>query len=242
MAMDNTLPRVLPKFSLVSSYSVQRIGKYPSVTVRFQECNYLLTNALVVTAPTDTNADGLYEQITVQDVTTLGITNPVGHMLSDLNSNMIATVTASEQVEVIPAGQDGAGVPTPAQYRTLLTLSTGVSDAQIAGSLALVQRMPVGTTAYAPVNGAGQWEINLFGANAQAMQEMGNLLGGAYFASAKAVLAKLGLTVTDADLMTAIQALAAEGSNLDGFLAQQGEALESKRRAGQLPFAMVSGL
>lgn len=242
MAMNAAPARVLPKFSLVSEYSVRRVGKFPSVSVRYVECNYLLTAPLTISAQIDADVDGAYEEITVQDVASLGISNPVGHLVSDLDSNALATIVATEQIVAVPAVMDGPNVLTPAQYATKLTLSPGLTEEQMTKPVAIVDRMPVGTNAYQPVTNGRNWETTLFGANQLAMQEMGNLLGGAYFQAAKAILTKLGLTdITDAQILGAVQALGAEGTNLDGFLAQQGEALELKRQNGQLPFASVMG-
>lgn len=243
MAMAALATRIPPKFALVSSYTVNRIGKYPMVNVAYMECNYLLGSTLVISASEDLDADGLAEVLTVQD---LGTASLVGHVLADKSSNDVAVITAFERVEVTPetTTTDGAGVTvtTPATYAAKLTLSVGLSAAQLAVPMAVVEKMPVGTNAYANAPDGAQWNISLYGSNPLAMQEMGNLLGGAYFAAAKAIIAQLGLTATDAQILGAIQALAAQGTNLDGFLAQQGEALEAKRQAGTLPFASIMGV
>lgn len=242
MAMAALATKILPKFALVSSYTVNRIGKVPNVTVAYQECGYLLGDTLVISASEDVDADGLAEVLTVQD---LGTTSLVGRLVADKASNDVATITAYERVVVTPetttTDANGVTTTTPATYASKLTLSAGLTAAALAVPMAVVEKMPVGTTAYQPLPDGSGWTISLYGGNPQAMQEMGNLLGGAYFQSAKAVIAKLGLTVADADLMSAIQALAAEGTNIDGFLAQQGEAIEQKRQAGNLPYAGVMG-
>lgn len=242
MAMTSLPTRVLPKFVLVSEYTVRRMGKFPSVTVRYTECSFLKSAPLAALAVEDLDQDGLFETITIADATSLGMGSLVGHIVSDLDDNALTTITATEQVVATPEERDENNVVTrAATYTTKITLAAGLTQAKIDAGFAVVDRMPVGTTAYMPTPGGRTWEITLYGNNALAMTEMGNLLGGAYFMASKALIAKLGVASTDAEILAAIQALAAEGTNIDGMLGQQGEALEGKRQANQLPFAQIMG-
>jgi hypothetical protein len=230
--------REIAKFLLVSEYRVRRIGKYPSVTIRLTECSYLTGDTLVVSAHT-TNQSGAVTSITVQD---LGPGSQVGHLIVDDQSNALTTISGQERTLLTPAVESTElGVPSvPATYSTTLTFATPLASAALDLPMAIVEKMPVGTNAYRPTVGGKSWEIYLDGQDPQAMGQMAQLLGGVYFASAKALFAKLGVSKTDGQILGAIQALGAEGTNIDGFLAQQGELVEGKRQAGQLGFAMVA--
>jgi hypothetical protein len=228
MAMAATQMRDVPKFALVSDYTVFRVGKYPSVRVSFVECGYLFKfTALVQTQTTTVN--GVIE-VTLPDQGDQAI---IGYLIADAAHNAIGTVESVARVETTP----GTFVTT----LTLLPSSSPVPD--MTGTLiGIVDKMPVGTTAYEVSKFGRSWSITLNGENPQAMAQMIQLIGGAYFAAAKYLLGALGVSKTDAEILQAVQALGARGTNIDGLLAQQGEVLEQKRFAGLLPFAQVMGM
>lgn len=232
MALAAAQTRPIPKFTLVSKYEVERIRKYPVVRVTFTECNYLFSRTLVVES-----IDPVTGALTVPYVGDLAEAEVVGHILSDLHSNDLAAITAVTHVEVEPATETSAGLSV-----SVLTLDVANPAITVGDTVAIVDKMPVGTTAYEPARGGNSWTITLYGDNEAAMAKIREMVGTIYFTSGKLLLAELGITtVTDTDLFLAVQALGAEGTNVDGLYAQQGEALESLRQADNLTYAMVMG-
>lgn len=236
MAMTTLAHVAPPKFLLVSEYTVRRVGLYPSAVVVYQECNFLLQPPLVLLSESPADATGHVMSFVVQD---LGPTpNIAGHLLATLDSAGLDTIAATEPVVVTPAT-----ATAPAVMGTKITMTNGLDPLALTQPVAVVSKMPVGTNAYTPAPGGRRYEVTLSGANPSGMAELSHMLGTVYFSATKAALGQLGITtVTDAQIAGALQQLAAQGVSIDGFLAQQGEALEAKRQAGNLPYAMVMGL
>lgn len=224
MAMLITAPeREVPRFTLLTSYTVHRSGVYPVVTAMFEEMVYI----------TDEEWDvvGVREDGALCIPALLDRSGLVGRLVSTLDSVRLGTI-----LSITPDGED------------VWVLLSDPHSITAPGRVALVGRMPVGTPAYRRASGGRQWDVTLHGSNPQAMAKIGQMLGATHVASTMAVLQILNAqgktditTVTPQDVLGAVYALSLQGLNIDGFLATAGEQLEASRRAGLAPYLSVSG-
>jgi hypothetical protein len=248
----NVLPgREQPKFIVVSRYAVNRIGLYPEVQLSFTECVYMLDTTVTVASAQDADADGKYEVFVLPGLS-LATDNPVGRMLAKADSSPLGKITAATDVEITPAGTDGNGNPVPAVTGVQVTIAadTAPSTNPAATEVALAKRMPVGTPAYRPADGGKTWDFVLAGANPLAMSRLTSILGTAHVASTLAALQALAAagngsvtvaSVTSTQVASAVGALGAAGTNIDGILAEQGEQLLEDWAAGNAEWVQVFG-
>lgn len=241
MAFDvNRSSQETPQYTVVSSYEVHRLGQFPAVRVAYEECVFL-TDDGVVEAVADDSGDGALDTIIVPALG--GRTDLVGRDVVTEAGALVGKVLSVQQIEATPAGTDGAGIPVLATYKARITLNSVVSATLVGAKVGVVKKMPVGTTAYRRAKGGKRWETLLTGQNPSSMEYIKNMLGTAYFTAVRLALVELGLSagVSDAQLVTALNALAAKGTNIDGILAQQAEKMERDRVAGTVAGAQVYG-
>lgn len=86
-----------------------------------------------------------------------------------------------------------------------------------------------------------QWYATVDSMDADALKYMQDMLGMVHFAAAKVVIAQLGLTVTDADLGAAVQAVSAKGLTVEHYITTEIEKLEVARQGGTAPFVHAAG-
>lgn len=229
MALPQEYQREAPAFTLVAQYAVGRINEFPSLRVSYDEVVYLAAESAVVVTTADLDADTRFEVLNIpgfEDRADL-----VGRSLCLADSTFVGTVLSAVRVE-----------PTVGEAYLQVTLTEGVV-ANLAGEVvSLIATMPIGTLAYRKARAGFGWELLLDGSNPASMARMGLMLGTAYVKALKAGLAALGLTsVTDLQILGAVQALAVAGINLDGILAAEGEQLETDRRSGAFTAVTVFG-
>lgn len=221
MAFSVAAAPVIPKFSVISEYSVFRIGLVPTARVVIQECIYILEQPTTIISSVDVDGDGKFEVITVS-----GWAGVIGRTVSLADSTKVGVITAAS--EVSPNVQ--------------ITLDTG-SETRLDGQqVFLVVQMPVGTPAYQPAELGRRWELFIDGSNPDAMARLSLILGTVHVEAALAVLTALGnSTITQAQVAAAVQGLAAKAINIDGLIADQAEQLELDRRAGSVPWLSATG-
>jgi hypothetical protein len=221
MALPKEYTREAPVFALVSQYTVGRINQYPSVRVTFDEVVYLPEMTVIVDEALDANADNLFEKLRIAawaDQEEL-----VGRELCLKNSTYLGKIVTAEKV-----------TPPEDDPYLEITLDNGFALDLSGEEIVLIAKMPVGTNAYRRARAGLRWELYLDGSNPMAMTRMTTMLGRVYFKALKAGLMQLGInSVSDAQILMAVQALAAQGINIDGLLAQEGEQLELDRAAGE---------
>jgi hypothetical protein len=230
MALPKEYTREIPAFALVSQYSVGRINQYPSVRVTFDEVMYLFETDAYVTLALDNDEDGRFETLRVEDWADR--LNLVGRTICLPNSRVVGRVLAATRIAPEP---DSDGGETPPPYMELvLDLDEEFHGDPTDEQVCIVATMPVGTPAYRRARSGSRWELFLDGADPVAMGRMSAMLGRVYFKAVKAALVALRKQneVTDLELQQAIGMLAAQGINIDGLLAQEGEQLEMDRRNG----------
>lgn len=241
MAFSTVTTREVPKFVLLTEYTVFRSGAAPGVRVVFEEMVYILDSPVTVTQAQDLDADGKAETLTIPEWG--GRTDLLGKILALPDSTRIGVITAVDQVQVTEDVWEGAELVAPATYeaqvRVAMEIPTDLSDAQVA----LVKTMAgVSTPQYRRAVGGRRWELALDGFNPAALGKMVNMLGAVHVEAVLSVLQVLGIsTVTPAQVVGAVQTLAANGTNIDGMLAKQGEKLEQDRQAGLMPWLIPAG-
>lgn len=222
MAMiDTPAPQPVKTFTVCESYEVRRLGRHFRAEARMAQCDYLTVPLDLVSVIAPAN-DGSSDTIAVP---LLG-RSLLGHIITSGKNDDLATVTAQVEEE----GDD------------VLTLSGPLTAAELAGPLFFVERMVgVGSIAYTPAPSGRSWRIILDASSPQALQELMTMLGtiGVQYGMALAAILETG--TTQQQMLAAVQALAAQGVQVDALYAQQAEGLEAKRRAGQLAFAGVMG-
>lgn len=210
-----------PKYTVLSKYEVYRIGAFPSATATFTECVYDLDGPAIVQSATDLDEDGLLETLSIPGL--VGVGGLVGRKLCYADSTEIGRIATAVVSEIAP------GVST-----VTITLVTPPTVDLTGARIGVCKVMPVGTPVYRRARGGKEWSIRLDGANGVAMQRMIQMLGAIYFVAAKSVIVALGVSKTDAEIVGALNALAANLVNIDGIFAAQGETLEQDRRTGAL--------
>jgi hypothetical protein len=236
MALPAERTRENPAFTLVSQYTVARLNKFPSVRVTFDEACYLVDLDGEVTEALDLDSDGRAETLRIP--TWADVWVEVGRTLA-LNNKVIGTV--AHAVTVTP---EDSSEEEPGDSFMEITLNLAEGPEVVEGqTISLVSVTTVGTLAYRRAKGGMRWELFLDGTDSLAMTRMQVMLGRAYARSARAVLMALGLSeqVTDLQIEAAVQALGAQGINLDGILASEGERLELDRQAGVPTGVLVLG-
>lgn len=206
---------VSPEQTLVTSYSVHRQGKYPTVIVTFAEVAKLLGDPISNVTGVDLDFDGAFEALDLPDwALTEGETSPhIGSILYDGGRQPIGTVTAVEG--------------------SIFYLSSPILS--VPSEVCVQARAVTGSLAWASVTYGHNWEIQLPMEPPLVAQYVGQLLGGALFSSVKAVMTEMGLVFSDLDVLAAVESLALKGINIDTFLATQGEKIEKDRRIEALP-------
>lgn len=219
--IDAPPPTPVKTFVVCDSYAVYRLGRYARAEIRMTQCDYLTTPLQVseVVAPAGDGSSG-----TVR-VPLLG-RSLVGYTLSSGINDELATVTT--QIE-----DTGADV---------LTLSTPLTSAQLSGPLFVVERMEgIGSTAYRPSPTGRSWVIALDAQTPAALNELMTMLGVVGVTYGTALAQALNTGATQQEIEAAVQSLASQGVQVDALYAQRAEALEAKRRAGNLPYASLMG-
>lgn len=215
MALATVRSVETPDATLLSSYTIERMGLYPRVLLNYTEVVNILEPGVEVTAAQDLDADEKYEVLTVP--AWQGRSDLVGRVLLAADETALGTIVAFE--------------PIPSN----LTLDTGLVANPVGSTVCLQQLSSTGSLGYAPAPRGVRWEIILDMKSTDVFQYLSQRLGGAYFAAVKAALGKLELVASDEQVLAAISALAQEGLNIDSFIAQQGDAVELDRRNKALP-------
>lgn len=229
----------VPAHTILTSYRVLRDGPVPRAELWFGDMVHIMEPAVTVQAAFDEDEDGVQETLHIPALA--GRADLAGRLLAFGNSEHVGRVVAAVDEDI--EGQPVAVLTiTPsADLDPLLDLT----DAEVH----VVERMPVGTPQYRQATNGNAWLLMLDGAVPEHMAKMQEMLGAAHV---EAVMLVLGLLaqqtptkalseVTLGDVAGAVMALAAEGTNIDGILARQGEALEAARQAGEVPWLGVAG-
>lgn len=206
----------MPKFTHVDSYTVYRLGAYPSLEVRFQETVYRLTlETTAVTWQWDT-----VKRVTVSDPAWIALGQALlGRYVATPESDPIGQVTA------VQLDDPGPSVTLTVAYQG--TLSSAPT------ALALVEPTPTSPMSYRPAVGSLPWAVALNSVNPAHAAKMQELLVQVHVTAAAEVLAALGASYTLPQIQAAVIGLAMVGRNVDTYLAEAGETLELARRNGQ---------
>lgn len=199
-----------PEATLLQSYRVERGGRFPLVVLSFAEVSKAWANSTLSVVGVDADEDGLFEALTLED---WDGQNLVGQKLFDQTKTLIGTVTAMDAA----------------------TFTLNAPIAVLPTQVWLEAFTSIGTLSWDVVPGGRQWEIALPMNSPALVNYVGGKLGAALFNAVKAVLALTSASVTDLEILGAIQTLAAQGLNVDSYIAAQGELIELNRRAGTTP-------
>jgi hypothetical protein len=233
MAFEIIQDKEQPKFTVLSSYTVERVGEFPICRATFTECVYL-TNAFVRAASVDdADGDGATERIIVPQAWNLTAQQLEGQYLTNKNNVILGQIVSAEIVN-IPASTDDEGVVTPAVHEVRLAMNAPQSPSVAGTKVAVIKRMPTGALAYRKAQSGKEWSISLNGAEPAHLARMVTMLGAIYFKAIKSALGVFGVDKTDAEIFAALQTLAYQGINIDGLFAEAGDQLELDRRAGDL--------
>lgn len=241
-----------PIHTLLSEYHVYRSGNYPIVRIKYDEVVYLTENFTVKTATYSSGS--LYDVLEIPDLA--NHTDITNSLVTNSTGSEIGEVLSFETVELSPEVRetDSTGVVinyTPAVYTAYVTLKVGVSTDLSGKTIGIVKKMPIGTNAFRKSVGGMEWSLILDGSNPTAMQKISSMLGTVFFSSVKKgieqlISSKSGSaqlsSITDADIFSVVQTLAANQINADSILAEQGELLELDRRSGNAPYVIIEGI
>lgn len=204
-----------PEATLVTSYRVDREGVYPHVILAFSEVSRLLGYETSDITGIDENEDGIFEALLIPD----------WHAREELIGSPVYDETGSAVGNVSAVEGD------------VITLDTPLVEVPV--SLGAQLRTITGSLAWGSVASGRSWELRL-PTNSNAVAEfLGAKLGAALFSAVKAVMAVTPVAVSDAEILAAVQTLAAQGWNIDSFIAMQAEEIEKERRAGLAPTGVV---
>lgn len=239
MALPAVEPRELPRFSFVSDYAVARIGRYPSVRTGLAEVLFEMIE-VDLAATGEPDQDGRVSTLSVPALAHR--TDLVRHAIATLGSEIIGQIASIETV-VVDEGDYTVIPEIPAVYEVTVTLAEPVPVDAIPDRIGVVRQVPTGTPAYRRAARGKEWAIELRGSEPEAMARITEIMAGVHARAVRAVLDELGDTeITDAQVMGAIQSLAARSQTIDTWLSEAGEQLEIDRQAGALPYARVTGI
>lgn len=227
MAFSVANDRETPDATLVVEYAVNRIGRDANLKVVFAEVVFDTEDPIPVDAFEDADADGAFEVLTVSEWK--GRTDLIGKEVFTEAKVSLGTITAFADETVL---EDSTVVPAK------VTLSAGVATADPLNLTLRTHMTGIEVPAYRMARGGRRWEARFGTGFADGASLVQQLMGAAYYNAVAVVLIQMGVTFTPQELVAAITAT---GSNIDSFIAEQGEVVEEQRRAGQLPWLAMLG-
>jgi hypothetical protein len=211
-----------PKFTLLTEYAVQRLGAFPSVKLTFEECVYILEPPVEVTATGDEDEDGLVDTLTVP--AWVGREDLLGRTIALADSTTVGVIAEVEQTE----------------DALIVNLVDGF-DGELGTEVSLVVPTPgFNSPAYRRSDGGRVRVVCMPGNTMEALTKLMTILARVHVAAVRSVLIALeDTTITDMQILGALQALSAQGITLDGILAAEGELLDEE--AAELPYVVIMG-
>lgn len=212
-----------PEATLVSAYTVHREGKYPYVRISYAEVSRLSKGPFVVSGVKQSSSGSAYDTLIVN-----------GNVSDDLLNGEVVLLSGSG----VPLGVVTA---TDAVSSSISVSSGSIED--ITGQSIKINLVSItGSPAWTPIKTGRRWECVLNTQRHEHLLKLNELLDNAYYSAVKTVLDEMGVdTITDEQIISAIQSLSTKGCNLDSFIGQQAENLEKSRRDGSFPYVIVNG-
>lgn len=220
----------VPKYTIVSSYAVNRMGPSPTATLGLMEVSYVFALQAPVDAAQDLDGDGKFEVLQVNGLASLG--DVTGKQLALADSTNVSIVKSATVTTVTPAVVDAQGiVTTPAVLALTLTLTTP-SPADLTGqTVGIVQTNAMNGPTYRKPTRGREWTLVLNSAVPGDLARMSQAMGSMYVSAVAQALAAMEINSPMSQIETVVQDLALEGINIDSIWADQGAQVELDRRA-----------
>lgn len=203
-----------PQQRTCASYTVKRLGLYPSMEMVFIE-TVVDVVTVTITAASDTNDDSKFD--------TLVATVQYSPLSSPVSQEWVTEIVGKT---LLKADESTFGVCDSVGEDLSIKIVTGVDANPTGLVLHYIRVNGFGEIVSRPVlNGVSY--IRTLSARAPAqLAKMQEVLGTVSFTLATAVIAQLGLTASPQAIGAALSAMAATGDNLDSFIVRELEALQ----------------
>lgn len=204
----------IPTKTTQSGYTLNRLGEFVTLDLEFSETIDDVAEA-ALTAVQDVDGDGVFETLVVPALAPL-FDRLVGLPLALADGTPLGTAVA---VDAAAKSVVVTGAPTPAMV----------------GGVVRVRRInhfgiPVDRTA----DNGRTYRVKLTTQDPAQRERLLTILMTASFNLVSQTLTQAGIAFTPGQLVGALQALAAQGVNLDTFLVEEFQRVEQDRRAGQV--------
>lgn len=219
MSFELATPPDSPKYTTVSSFTIARLGQFPTLRVAFAETTEDLVTVTVLSMTEAVKAQP--EDPTVY----------TGFVISPLQRSLVGQTLkqGSTVIGVVQSHALDTGTVTLVSAPT--TDLTGISlSCQFVNAL--------GVTALVPATIGRIWELTLPTSDSGARNYLLQLMGGFHVTAAMQVLAALGHTHTVEEVVAAVQGLP---DNIESTLASAFEQIEKDRRTSAVPGLKLLG-
>ncbi len=227
--------REQPHATLVSEYSVYRLGADPVIRLQYAEVRRDSAPLVVIAEMLDEDEDGSFESLIIPDYDLRA--DVVGKELRLEDGTSIGKVTSVLEGSLMEVtGAESIVIPT--RY----ILQTGTLENYTGAKIYFELINQFGNPVYRPAIAGRRWETVISTTDQNAMPVLNGLMGNSLFNAVKAVLLKVGSNnISDSQIFTAIHALGMEGISIDSFITEQAEILEAERQAGQHKWVIPMG-
>lgn len=204
-----------PEQTTVGSFSIQRLGVYPSMTVTLVEtvadrCIDTVTGMVLA----DPAVPGVFSGVTLSTASVEGI---VGQPVTKPDATVVGTV-------------DSVSVTLPGPTVATQVLFTTTTTEDLTGVTLTIQRKNTfGVDALRGARQGRMYDLMLTSTDSAQLSRMQQLMGSAHVKAVMVTLAQLGVSKTVAEVQAAVMAAS---DNLESILATEFEGLELERRGG----------
>jgi hypothetical protein len=203
-----------PQQRTCASYTVKRLGLYPSMEMVFTETVSDVV-ILTVTSASDTNDDSKFD--------TLEVTIQYSPLSSSVYQDWVTEIVGKT---ILKVDDSSFGVCESVGENLSIKLVEGVDSDPTGLVLHYIRINGFGEMVSRPaLNGLSFLRTMSARVPAQ-LAKMQEVLGTVSFTLTSAVIAQLGLTASPQDIGAALATMAASGDNLDSFIVRELEALQ----------------